>query len=134
MKTYPVRSAVYASIGSFVFGSCKTNPDSQSYTDQLKIAQNEISLIYFESQNPKSLEYLKYLETVRNDQTIRIMSLGLFSIVWIDDKSFQLATPDATCKYLQPAYATFHERIIDWGFWNKWWTLHKHMKDYDVNF
>jgi hypothetical protein len=62
------------------------------------------------------------------------MSIGLFSILWIDDFSSNLATPDAQCKYLEPAYATFHERVIDYGFLGKWWNIEKNMKDYDVNF
>lgn len=133
-KENPVRTSIYGTVGTVGYSCCKNNPDSRTYTDQLKQAQNELSMIYSEQQNPISKDYLKYIETCRNNDTLRILSLGLFSIVWIDDKASYLATPDATCKYLEPAYLTFQERIIDVGFWNRWYSLNKHMKDYDVNF
>lgn len=119
---------------SFSYGCFKSNPDRRTYTDQFLKAQNEISLIYPDQQNPKSRDYLKFIESCKNNDTLRVTTFGLFSIVWIDDKASNLATADAQCKYLEPAYATFHERIIDWGFWNKWVNLEKSMKDYDVNF
>lgn len=92
-----------------------------------------MSLVYYDNLNQNSRSYLKYIESCRNNDLLRITSFGLFSIVWIADYASSLATADATCKYLKPAYATFHERIIDWGFWNRWIKMEKAMKDYDVN-
>lgn len=109
------------------------NPTYQTYVDQLRTAQNQLALVFVDSQNPNSVNYLKNIEAHRNKDTIRATSLGLFSILWIDDYASELATADAKCKYLEPAYATFHERIIDWGFFGKWWKIEEAMKDYDVN-
>lgn len=133
VKANPVRSSIYAGIGSFAYGCYKTNPTYRTFTDQLKVAQNQIALVYEDSQNPDSVSYLKSIEKNRNTDTLRVLSLGVFSVLWIDDFASELATADATCKYLEPAYATFHERIIDWGFFGKWWNIEKSMKDYDVN-
>jgi hypothetical protein len=92
-----------------------------------------MALVFQDSQNPSSVSYLKNIEDCRNKDSLRVLSLGLFSILWIDDYASQLATPDARCKYLEPKYSTFHERIIDWGFFGKWWKIEESMKDYDVN-
>lgn len=133
MKENPVRSSIYASIGTFAVTCYKKNPTYQAYVDQFRTAQNQLALVFADSQNPKSVNYLKNIETCRNKDTLRATSLGLFSILWIDDYASELATADATCKYLEPAYATFHERIIDWGFFGKWWKIEEAMKNYDVN-
>lgn len=90
--------------------------------------------MYDESRNPVSVNYMKNIEKYRNKDELRVTSLGLFSILWVADYASELATPDATCNYLKPAVATFHERIIDYGFFGRWWNIEKSMDDYDVNF
>lgn len=134
MKANKLRSSIYVGIGSFTFVCLKTNPNYGSFTDQLRIAQNQMALVFEDSRNQNTVNYFKYIEKCRNTDTLRVTSFGLFSILWVDDFSSELATADATCKYLKPAYATFSERIIDWGCFGKWWAIEKNMKDYDVNF
>lgn len=131
----PVKFSIYGSLGVSAYVFCKTNPDEKAFVDQLRKAQNQISLVGTDSQNPTSVNYLKMLE--RNHQnygTLRITSIGLFSIMWLDDSSENLSSFDAKCEYLKPELRTFHERIIDVGLLNNWWNLEKQMKDYDINF
>ncbi|KAG5681685.1 hypothetical protein PVAND_011097 [Polypedilum vanderplanki] len=132
IKANPVRSTIYGSIGTFAFTCYKTNPTFNDFTDQVRTSENLVALVHPDCQNPHTIQHLRYLEKCRNDDKIRLTSLWLFSIVWIHDFPSKLATADATCKYLQPEYATFHERIIDIGFFNKFWNLEKKMKDYDI--
>lgn len=134
MKDYPVRSSVYGSIALFAYTCYKTNPNYNLFTDRMRYSQNLVSLVYPESQNPNAIKHLSYLEKCRNEDTIRITSLALFSIIWVHDFSSKLSTADAQCKYLQPELSTFKERIIDVGFMGKWWNIEKQMKDYDVNY
>lgn len=87
-----------------------------------------------DSQNPKSSEYLKMLVRSQNNDTLRVTSLGFFSIMWLDDNAADLSTYGAKCDYLQPEFENFHERIIDIGWLDNWWNLEKNLKDYDINF
>lgn len=93
-----------------------------------------VSLVSVQSQRPETVKYLKMIEQSQNEDTLRITSCGLFSIMWIDDFAFELSTYDAKCDYLQPEFKTFHERIIDIGWMNTWWNLEKQLKNYDINF
>lgn len=102
--------------------------------EQFKVCQQNVSLVTLKEQNPTAVEYLKLLERRKNDDTLRITSIGFFSLLWIDDNASQLSTFDAKCEYLQPELLSFHERVVDIGFWNNWWNLDRKMKDYDVNF
>lgn len=133
MKENRVKSSIYAGIGSLAFTGYKTNPTYLTFTEQLKSSQNKITLVYEDSQNHNSVTYLKYVEKRRNTDQLRVTSFGIFSILWVDDYASELSTPDATCKYLKPALKTFHERIIDVGFFGKWWNIEEQMKDYDIN-
>lgn len=134
IKSNPTKSSVYGSLAVFVYGCAKNNPNFNDFTDQLKHSAQKVSLVPVDAQSPTTVEYLKMLERSQNDETLRITSLGLFSIMWIDDYAEGLATYDATCEYLKPELKSFHERIIDVGWWNNWWNLQKMLKDYDVNF
>lgn len=134
IREKPVKAGVYGSIGAFIYGCCKTAPDYHYFDDQMKKAENAVALVPLESQNPKTVNYLKMINRQRNNETLRITSFGLFSLMWTADFADGLATYDATCDYLKPELKNFNERIVDIGWWNNWWNLEKMMKDYDVNF
>lgn len=132
IRSKPLKSSIYGSIGAFVIGCCKTNPDERNFVEQLQQSEHLVALVTPELQNPRAVNYLRMLERSRNQGILRITSLGLFSIMWLDDNSSNLSTYDAKCEYLKPEYKTFHERIIDIGWCNNWWNLDKKLKDYDV--
>lgn len=137
MKTVrekPLKSSVYASLGATVYMFCKNNPDQREFIEQFKQSEQQLALVSIDSQNPSTIEYLKLLERNRNSDTLRITSIGLLSIMWLDDNANSLSTYDATCEYLKPEIRNFHERIIDIGWMNTWWNLRKNMKDFDVNY
>lgn len=134
IRSKPLKSSVYGSIGAFLYGCAKTAPDQNDFNEQMKTSEQMVSLVPVESQNPNTVKYLRLLETSQNNETLRITSIGFFSIMWIADFGKDLATFDATCEYLKPELKTFHERIVDVGWWGKWWNLEKQMKDYDLNY
>lgn len=134
IRNKPLKSSVYASLAATGYTFCKNNPDKREFNEQIKQSEQQLSLVSVDSQNPATIEYLKMLERSRNNDTLRITSIGLFSIMWLDDNATALSTYDATCDYLKPELRTFHERIIDIGWMNTWWNLEKNMKDFDVNY
>lgn len=134
MRERPLKFSIYGAIAAVVYGSCKTNPDYQDFLDQQKKSEQLVSLVTFDSHNPESVEYLKMLERSQNNDTLRTTSLGIFTIMWLHDNAKSLSTFEAKCDYLKPQWLTFHERIIDIGWWNKWWNLQRKLKNYDVNY
>jgi len=109
-------------------------PDQRDFTNRLQTVEQLVGLVHSDCQNQKTSEYLKEIERCKNNDTLRMTSLGVATIMWIDDHASHLSTYDAVCEYLQPEYATFYTRILDVGFWNRWWNLERHMDEYDVNF
>ncbi|KAL0117576.1 hypothetical protein PUN28_010408 [Cardiocondyla obscurior] len=127
----PVRAGLYVTRGCFY--SCRHNPDETMFREQL--IQNSLKLIQVgESiRNPVSVEHIKWLEQCYNEGLIRRLNLGVLSLIWLDNYDKDCSLYKAICPYLKPRYITFHERIIDVGFLEKYWLLERKMKDYDVN-
>lgn len=135
IKSNPKKSIVYASFAGLMYSSYRTNPNKMDFRDQLTNIENFIGLVPESSQNPEVISYVKNLNQSISSNTVRITSLGLFSLMWIADHSVEQATFDATCKYLRPEIDTFlTDRVIGFGFWGKWWNLYKMTENYDVNY
>lgn len=135
VKVNPKKSAVYGSLAAFLSGCFVNNPSKDHFINQLLETENNVGMVPETSQNPKAIAYIKFLNQNLNKNTLRITSLGLFSVMWISDYSSNQATSDATCDYLSPEMTSFiSTRVIDIGLWDNWWNLEKVMQDYDVNF
>lgn len=134
IKAKPVKSSIYGTIGAVLYGSALTNPDHNNFIDQFRAHENEVSMVAFDSQSKKATEYLKYLEQCKNNDVLRILSLGVVSLMWVDDHSSSLSTYDAVCEYLEPEYLTFNKRVIDIGLWGRWWNMENNMIDFDINY
>lgn len=132
-KEKPYRTALYFSIASGLYYAGKNNPTEMDFRDQVVEYQNLFGLVGKPVRNPNSEVYLKTLENWYNAGVIRRFSLGFFSIMWLDNYDKDVGLYKAQCEYLKPSYLTFHERIIDVGFLNRFWNLERKMEDYDMN-
>lgn len=133
IKTKPIRSLIYAGVAGSTYYSCKNNPDEDAFKEQLRTYNNQLLLLHESCHNPKTSEYLTFIERCYNEGIIRRITLGVVSFLWLADHNKGLALYKATCSYTKPQYLTFHERIIDVGFNNQWHNLEKIMDSYDIN-
>uniref|UniRef100_A0A1B6H264 Mitochondrial import inner membrane translocase subunit Tim29 n=1 Tax=Cuerna arida TaxID=1464854 RepID=A0A1B6H264_9HEMI len=132
-KKYPRKTLGILSLFGFVFLSCKTNPDDISYRENVLKCSNDVLLVGKAIRNPNTDQFLTAVENCYNLGVIRRLSFGIISVMWIDNYSSELGIFKAECSYLKPQYLTFSSRLIDIGFFGKWWKLEKIMKDYDIN-
>lgn len=132
-RNKPLKTAALVAAGSFITFAIYNNPTEQDYRDRVIYYQNLYGLVGKPIRNPGAEVYLKSLENSFNYRLIRRFSLGVCSVIWLDNYDPGLGIYKAQCEYLKPKYVTFHERIIDIGFLNKFWALEKNMEDYDVN-
>lgn len=129
----PVRAAIYVTLLGGCFYSSRHNPNETMFREQL--IQSSIKLIQVGEpiRNPVSVQHTKWLEQCYNEGLIRRLNLGILSFIWLDNYDKDCFLYKAVCPYLKPRYVTFHERIVDVGFLEKWWLLDRKMKDYDIN-
>lgn len=132
-KNKPFKTGAIVATGSFLTFAMYNNPTEQEFRDSLLQYQNLFGLVGKPVRNPSADVYLKNLENSYNFGLIRRLSLGVCCLMWIDNYDEALGIYKAQCEYLKPKYLTFYERIIDFGFLNKFWVLEKSMEDYDVN-
>lgn len=119
-------------IGTAIYGAA-TNPDERSYREVVLQATDEMILISDPIRNPVAEQKLKFIHSCYNEGLIRHLSLGIFSVIWLENFDKSCAVYPSQCYYLQPGILDFHTRIIDIGFFGHWWKIYSDMKDYDVN-
>ncbi|XP_058448507.1 mitochondrial import inner membrane translocase subunit Tim29 [Malaya genurostris] len=133
MRQRPIRSGIYLTLLGSGYYCCAHNPDETDFLEKFHKCGNELSLVHLSCQNPETTAHILFLQRAFNEGIIRRISLGVVSFIWLSDFDRGVTIYKAICPYLQPKYATFHERIIDVGFNDEWWILKQKMKDYDIN-
>ncbi|XP_053696006.1 mitochondrial import inner membrane translocase subunit Tim29 [Sabethes cyaneus] len=133
MRQRPVRSAVYVTLLGSSYYCCATNPTETDFAESFRKCNNELALVHPQCQNPETTAHILFLQQAHNEGIIRRISLGVISFIWLDNYDRGVAIYKAICPYLKPRYMTFHERIVDVGFNNRWWLLKRKMIDYDIN-
>lgn len=132
IRTKPIKSAIYAATGAGVYFCAKKNPSQVDFMIQLRNLNADLVLVDPKCHNPKSAQYLTNVERNLNLGLIRNVNLGVCSVMWLADYDAELSLYKATCSYTGIRYLQFTDRVIDVGFWGKWWNLRKQMIDYDV--
>lgn len=134
MKEKPILSSVYCTTGGVLYYCIKNNPSEEDFRIQLRNYNAKAVMVHDSCLNATSTDYIKFIEKCYNQGLIRHLSLGFISFLWLDNYDRDASLYKATCRYTEPQYLHFHERVIDVGFLNKWWNLSKKMTDYDVNY
>lgn len=132
-KDKPIRSTIYGGlIGSAIY-SYKHNPSEMDFIEQLRANNTKMVLIASDCLNPVSSQYLIFLERCYNEGIVRRLNVGIFSLLWLADYDRAVNLFKATCSYTKPELLTWHQRVIDVGFLDKWWKIDEKMIDYDIN-
>lgn len=116
-----------------IFTAIQTNPDEQSFNDNLIECITTLTMVSDPIRSPTAEQHIQSLIRCQNQGLLRRTNLILLTIMWVADYSKDTDIYAAQCKYLQPRYLTFHERIIDVGLYGTWWNLKRKMIDYDIN-
>lgn len=133
-KEKPLLASIYGAAGVGFYYCVQNNPSEEDFQMQLRNYNAEAVMVHESCLNETSVEYVKFVEKCYNQGILRYMSLGFISVLWLDNYDSNAALYKAVCTYTEPQYLTFHQRVIDVGFWNRWWNLRRKMKDFDVNF
>ncbi|KAL2717714.1 mitochondrial import inner membrane translocase subunit Tim29 [Vespula squamosa] len=132
-KSHPIRTSIYSIVLGSTYYLYKHNPDEDSFREHL--LENAIKLMQVGEtiRNEISVQHVEILEKYYNEGIVRRLSIGILSIIWLDNYDKECSLYKAVCPYLRPRYLNFYERIIDIGFLDRWWILDRKMIDYDIN-
>lgn len=132
-KSEPKKSAAILSLFAFSTYCFKTNPDENNYRDTVISYSTQLIMIGPAIRNPGAKKYLEEIETYYNQEILKRVSLGLFSLILKENYNDYIGIYKAHCPYLEVPFYKFYEKIVDIGFMNRWHILEKEMIDCDVN-
>ncbi|KAL7745292.1 hypothetical protein ACLKA6_015317 [Drosophila palustris] len=130
----PKKAFLYGTGALAVYLAARNNPDECAFMTLLRKQTNRMVTLPTEQQNRESADYLVMLERAVNQKKLRLLSLGIFTLMWVDLYDEDDCTYPAICEYTSVGFLNFHERIIDVGFWNEFWRLKFKMRNYDINY
>ncbi|XP_028942948.1 mitochondrial import inner membrane translocase subunit Tim29, partial [Antrostomus carolinensis] len=64
---------------------------------------------------------------------LRYRNLLLVAVVYETPHAGDAALYRARCPHIGPRWWDFPGRLLDVGFWGRWWVLETRLRDYDVN-
>ena len=133
MKTHPFKTSLMCVAGVAMTMMWKKNPDTHTYTDEVLWYSNEISQCSQQTRNQDAHTYISDIVNMKCTGRLQHVDLGFFSVVVERPFSEGCHTYSETCTYLQPRWSDYWNRVVDVGFWNRWWILKQQMADFDVN-
>ena len=133
LRTKPVKSLVYALIGTSFLATWRTRPDKESYTDHLLGHCNEFHLCSQPVRSKETASYLENIVTKVSVEELEYKNLGLFAVMLERESSPVCQNYHVTCKYVRRRWWQRWTRVVDVGFWGRWWALNRAMVDFDVN-
>ena len=108
-------------------------PSEVTFRQQLICNANELQMVSDSIRNPHSNEHLQRLIELRNCGRLRYLSLFVCSFIWADNFDPEVDIYEAHCSYVTVGWTELPKKIIDIGFWNRWWFMSKAMENYDIN-
>lgn len=130
----PKKAMFYGGLGYTAYLCGKRNPGEEDFTMQFRLATNNMILVHPSLQNPNSDAYLRRLQEAINQNRLRFLSLGIFTVVWEDLYDSDDCTYPAICEYTKVSFWSIPQHVVDVGFWNKFWRLKWELHNYDANY
>ncbi|XP_023101216.1 mitochondrial import inner membrane translocase subunit Tim29 [Felis catus] len=132
-RARPGRAAAYVGLLGGAAACCALAPGEAAFEEALLDASGTLLLLAPATRNRVSEGHVQRLLWLRGRGRLRHVSLGLCSLVYEAPVDAQASLYQARCRYLQPRWADFPDRILDVGFVGRWWVLAARMRDCDVN-
>lgn len=111
----------------------KSNPTERDLRSDLLEYSHQISLVGAAIRNKKSDEFIDFLRMAQRQDRLHYTSLGLFSLVWVNDTSEGLDLYDANCKHVRLPWYRWYKKVVDIGILGKFQKTSGLMVDYDIN-
>ncbi|KAG8441365.1 hypothetical protein GDO86_006917 [Hymenochirus boettgeri] len=132
-KERPYKAAFYVSLLTGA-GICASKvPSEDSFNSCLIEASSHLLLLSPFTRSKKSDQHVQHLLNLRNQGRLRHLDFVIFSVVYEApyDPGYDLYP--AHCPYLKPRSSHLLKRVLDVGFFGRWWLLNLKMEDFDVN-
>uniref|UniRef100_UPI00398F253F mitochondrial import inner membrane translocase subunit Tim29 n=1 Tax=Pristiophorus japonicus TaxID=55135 RepID=UPI00398F253F len=132
-KNHPGRAGFYCTLLAGGFACGYNNPSDNSFQATLLESSNQLLILSPWVRNGQSDRHVQNLVTIKNQGRLRHRNLLLFTLVYTAPHHPKTSLYNAQCEHLKPRWSDFPSRVLDIGFFGKWWILSSKMRDWDIN-
>ncbi|XP_054858658.1 mitochondrial import inner membrane translocase subunit Tim29 [Eublepharis macularius] len=129
----PGRAALYAGLAAGLAGCARRSPGEASFEAALLEASGRLLLLSPQTRSGAAEAHVRRLLGLRAEGRLRVRGLLFAALVYEAPCDAEAALYRARCRHLAPAWAELPGRLLDVGFWGRWWGLRARMRDCDVN-
>nr|XP_060614684.1 mitochondrial import inner membrane translocase subunit Tim29-like [Anolis sagrei ordinatus]XP_060619457.1 mitochondrial import inner membrane translocase subunit Tim29 [Anolis sagrei ordinatus] len=133
IRNRPGRAGLYASLLAGAVSCSLRSPCDTSFESSLLEASGVLLLLSPWNRSTTAESHVQRLLKLKNQGQLRFQNLLFFSLIYEVPFDEGADLYQVHCKYLEPRWAEFPGRILDVGFWGRWWVLHSKMQDSDIN-
>uniref|UniRef100_A0A8B9CYC4 Translocase of inner mitochondrial membrane 29 n=1 Tax=Anser brachyrhynchus TaxID=132585 RepID=A0A8B9CYC4_9AVES len=108
-------------------------PDPDSFEAALLEAAGALLLLSPPTRSPEAERHVRRLLRRRDRGQLRYRGLVLAAVVYEAPYDEAAALYRARCPHLRPPWSRLPGRLLDVGFWGRWWVLEARTRDCDVN-
>lgn len=132
-RLHPLKTLVYFLSGGMLLAAWEQRPDSATYINDVLEYANELAQCSEVVRNPHSQAYIERIAQLYSDDCLRYVNCGFFAIMMQRPHNPRCKNYHLVCKHLQPSIRTADQRVVDVGWWGRWYVLEREMVDFDVN-
>lgn len=133
VRQRPGKAAIYAALLAGAVGCGLHSPCERSFEAGLLEAAGALLLLSPWTRSSTSEGHVQRLLQLRNRGQLRFQSLLFGSLVYEAPFDAGADLYAAHCRHLAPRWTDFPGRVVDVGFWDRWWVLRSKMRDADIN-
>ncbi|XP_072255674.1 mitochondrial import inner membrane translocase subunit Tim29 [Pyxicephalus adspersus] len=132
-KERPGKAAFYISLLAGI-GVCSSKaPTEDSFQSSLLEASSDLLLLSPWTRNGKSDQHIQRLMELGNEGRLRYINFTIFSLMYEAPYDGECDLYSTQCSHLKPRWTEFPNRVLDVGFFGRWWLLQNKMNDFDIN-
>ncbi|KAM5171409.1 mitochondrial import inner membrane translocase subunit Tim29 [Mantella aurantiaca] len=132
-KERPGKAALYISLLTGV-GICSSRaPTEDSFQSSMLDASSCLLFLSPWTRSGKSDQHVQRLMELSNQGRLRHINLLIFSLMYEAPYDPECDLYSTQCSHLKPRWSEFPDRVLDIGFFGRWWLLQNKMEDFDIN-
>ncbi|XP_074666717.1 LOW QUALITY PROTEIN: mitochondrial import inner membrane translocase subunit Tim29 [Strix aluco] len=108
-------------------------PSAESFEAAAVEAAGTLLLLSPGTRSPAADRHVQRLLRRRDADRLRYRHLLVLAVVYEAPHGAEAALYPARCRHLQPRWRDFPARLLDVGFWGRWWVLGARLRDCDIN-
>ncbi|XP_053907810.1 mitochondrial import inner membrane translocase subunit Tim29 [Cuculus canorus] len=129
----PVAAAAVVAALAGASACARAVPSAESFDAATLEASGTLLLLSPATRSPSADRHVQRLLRRRESGRLRYRNLIFAAVIYEAPHAADAALYSAQCRHLLPRWRDFPGRILDVGFFGRWWVLAARLRDCDIN-